>query len=179
MYAAARGDEPAVLRLLKAGASRWVKDNEGNVAAFWADKFGFSTLAILLKHDPQKIFVHDVIRKNYFPGVVALFKQNVDPNLVRRIERENVVKSAHNNGNNNHNGAVSDGVTVMSAGGEDGGTGTVTVTGGKGKMGEDMHAVVDGETPLIVAARYNRLEVMTLLLKAPEILIDLPDAQGW
>ena len=61
----------------------FAQDKDGNVAAYWADKFGYSALAIMLKHDPSKIFVHDVIRKNYFLGVVALFKQNVDPNVVR------------------------------------------------------------------------------------------------
>ena len=44
---------------------------------------------------------------------------------------------------------------------------------------EDINAVINGETPLIVAARLNRLEVMTLLLKAPDIQVDLMDAKGW
>ena len=44
---------------------------------------------------------------------------------------------------------------------------------------EDINAVIDGETPLIVAARLNRLEVLTLLLKAPDIQVDLMDAKGW
>ena len=44
---------------------------------------------------------------------------------------------------------------------------------------EDINAVINGETPLIVAARLNRLEVLTLLLKAPDIQVDLMDAKGW
>ena len=44
---------------------------------------------------------------------------------------------------------------------------------------EDINAVIDGETPLIVAARLNRLEVLSLLLKAPDIQVDLMDAKGW
>ena len=40
-------------------------------------------IATLLRNDPSKIFVHDIIRKNDFAGVVAMFKQDVDPNCVR------------------------------------------------------------------------------------------------
>ena len=73
------------------------------MAAYWADKFGYSALGIMLKHDPSTIFVHDVIRKNYFPGVVALFKQNVDPNLVRYP-----IPNTSSNSNNN------DGINALS-----------------------------------------------------------------
>lgn len=38
--------------------------------------------------------------------------------------------------------------------------------------------IVDGETPLIAAARYNRTELMTLIFKSPELLVDLADASG-
>ncbi len=41
------------------------------------------------------------------------------------------------------------------------------------------NGLVEGETPLIVAAKYNRIEVLSLLLKCPEIEINLPDAHGW
>ena len=54
MYASARGDEASVLKLLKSGANRWVRDIEGNTAAYWADKFGFTALSVMLKHDPAK-----------------------------------------------------------------------------------------------------------------------------
>ena len=80
-----------------------MQDKDGNVAAYWADKFGYSALGIMLKYDPSTIFVHDVIRKNYFPGVVALFKQNVDPNLVRH-PIPNTTSSSGSSSNSNTDG---------------------------------------------------------------------------
>ena len=82
------------------------QDKDGNVAAYWADKFGYSALAIMLKHDPSKIFVHDVIRKNYFPGVVALFKQNVDPNVVRYPIPSSSSSSSGGGGSSNHDSST-------------------------------------------------------------------------
>lgn len=39
--------------------------------------------------------------------------------------------------------------------------------------------LIEGETPLIVASKYNRMEVLALLLKSPEIDINMTDSQGW
>jgi serine/threonine-protein phosphatase 6 regulatory ankyrin repeat subunit B len=38
--------------------------------------------------------------------------------------------------------------------------------------------VVDGETPLISAARYGRNDLMALIFKSPDVLVDLADASG-
>jgi ankyrin repeat protein len=136
MYAAARGDESSVIKLLKKGADRWIKDLNGNNASFFADKYGFTALATLLRNDPSRTLVHDVIRKNDFDSVVALFKQNVDPNMQRMIDISSSIESTKDD-------------------------------------------IINHETPLIVAARYNRVEILSLLLKAPDIKINLADSKGW
>jgi len=127
------------------------------------------------------MFVHDVIRKNDFPGVVSMFKQNVDPNLVRYA---NASTPENNNSSSSIEKTYSpiNPVTAATSTTEIGdlnGKTVVTPPMAAKTAEEDINAVVDGETPLIVAARFNRLEVMALLLKAPEIKIDLCDLNGW
>lgn len=105
MYAAKRLDETMVLMLLRHGADRWIKDVNGCLAIDWAQHRGFpgsptSTITAsksikktsdqsipqeddvqtILRLDPSRVYIHDVIRQGDFKGVVAMLKQWVDVN---------------------------------------------------------------------------------------------------
>lgn len=157
MYAASHGDEQVVLSLLSKKADRYLQDINGYDASRLAAKNEHESLSVLLYHDPQIVFIHDVIRRNEYAAVISMFKQSVDPNYVRNI---------------NDSKFNSEEVKLLwktSAVKED----TRLQLYDRYKV--SRKELIDGETPLIVAAAYNRMDVLKLLLRAPEIKPDMCD----
>jgi ankyrin repeat protein len=294
MYAATRGDEGIVLKLLKVGANRKVVDISDRTAEYWATQqlrqittvnnainaaihpstsssssssaaatplmkntlapsihstasspvsiqstTSYENTIHLLRNDPSKIFIHDLIRKNDFQGVIAMLKQGVDVNQKRYsylpssatwIEQMNEEGGGEGGGRKYKEDADDNEPPVMMLGKSGksssmsavntGNTGKeslksqrsssnrqgsekeankskrsstssiklTTVTGTKIDIAElqlikeidplDEESFIIGETPLIVASRYNRLEILALLLKAPNIDVNLTDTYG-
>eukprot|EP01033_Poteriospumella_lacustris_P005584 gene5584-3993_t len=220
MYAAARGEENIVLLLLKHGADRYVKDTAGHDAVHWAMAQNHSQLATILRHDPDLIYVHDLIRKNDFEAVVAMFKQGVDVNLRRErllvnLSHPTVVAAREE-------ALPVPPVVPASASHAAGASAAAAATGTTGAAGPSSSSLsstassiastatsslftyhhgrrlsaptvarlealqefarmfIPGETPLIVAARYARMDVLQLLFKAPNVDIDaIEDTNGW
>lgn len=166
MFAAARGDEQVVLLLLNRGADRWVLDKQGYIATAWAESRNRESIALILKHDPARIWIHDVIRNNDFPAVIAMLKQKVDPNQRRTTKL--VPHSPANGAGSN--------VKIDAVGSNKAKTAPVPAKAPAVKVNSSIDQQHDqsggvgfimGETPLIVAARYGRLDVIAILLKAP------------
>jgi len=157
MYAAAGGDEDLTLYLLRMGANRHVTDKEGRTAAKWAKQSNHPALYMVLICDPTKNSVHEAIREGNMDATIAFFKQEPNPN-VRYFSSLPVSSSgntsaslnvsAHPNPNPHH-----------------------TENGGR-------EEILDGENPLIVAAKHGRLPIVRLLFRAPEIEIDNVDTFG-
>ncbi len=236
MYAATRGDEALVLKLLKSGANRYAADQADHNALYWAESQLVKEQAVpvatpvnantsaplptpvqvvspqikslenviaILKTDPQRTFIHDIIRKNDFPGVVAMLKQNADPNQ-KRMTLNPIQDTADHwiAGSTTPISPVNTSVSASS--GKHSRSGSVNTTekrksSVKGAVGNipagvdpnsleiqlileidpfDQERFIQGETPLMVAARYNRIEIISLLLKAPTIDINLSDSYG-
>jgi ankyrin repeat protein len=194
MFAAARGDESVVLLLLSRGADRWVLDSQGYIALAWAESRKRESIACILRHDPARVWVHDVIRNNDFAAVIGMLKQNVDINLRRYTKlvphspaaSVAVGKLEAVGGSHGHPHATPErkgksidggrgGRSPMFAGSPDAAAEAQDNTlGGGGEF-------VMGETPLIVAARYGRLDVIAILLKAPApgaVQLNLADNAG-
>lgn len=151
------GDESLVLLLLKRGADRWIVDSNKEVAADWAKRHGHSSIQLILTHDPSRTYIHELIRQSDFPAVVAMLKQDVDPNHKRFSTAL-------------HHTEVS----------------PTTSTSGKLRRksnGDADHqsslTYFHGETPLIVAARHERMDILALLLRAPPIDLNCMDSQRW
>jgi ankyrin repeat protein len=197
MFAAARGDENVVLLLLSRGADRWVLDNQGYIATAWAESRKRDTIVTVLKHDPARIWIHDVIRNNDFAGVIAMLKQKVDVNL-RRLTKHvpnspataAVAKidavGSHAQSEKIPERRRASGSAPSSATKRERASTTAAAPGsisqeeslnGSAGSGSFIH----GETPLIVAARYSRLDVIAILLKAPApnaVDVNLTDSAG-
>jgi ankyrin repeat protein len=185
--AATRGEENLVLLLLKYGADRYIRDHSGHDAVHWAVTQGHHSIAVILRHDPDLIFVHDLIRKNDFEAVVAMFKQGVDVNLRREklFVSNALVFSEEIDGSHHHGTATS--VLTSSTSSDAVGSRPVyhrrlsTATAVRlESLQEFARMFIPGETPLIVAARYARMDIMHLLFKAPDVHIDaVDDTNGW
>lgn len=157
MYAASQGNEAMVLKLLRSKADRSLKDNAGLTAADWAARGRYDSLQRLLLNDPSKIFVHDLIRDGDYVAVLGMFRQGSNPNQQRYFARplEQILIASGKQQQYQEEGHF--------------------------KIGnaKELPPFIPGETPLIVASIYKKVDVMQLLLRAPEIKINLPDAQGW
>jgi hypothetical protein len=139
------------------------------------------------------VWVHDVIRNNDFAAVIGMLKQSVDINLRRYTK---LVP---------HSPAASVAVGKIDAVGSQGHAHATperrnksvdSGRGGRSPMFADTPEAaaeaqdnnlggggefVMGETPLIVAARYGRLDVIAILLKAPApgaVQLNLADNAG-
>lgn len=180
IYAATAGDESLVLMLLSKGADRYIKDATGKDAAAYAALKGVASVETILRVDPARTRVHEAIAAGDVTAAIALFKQGIAPNARRYIDDPRYSlppSSVAGTGLQEPSGQqppvkmskrismalpqlrrVPSAVDVGGAGGD----------------------VVDGETPLMVAARYNRLDMIQLLIRAPDIRLDLIDsALGW
>lgn len=195
MFAAARGDENTVLLLLSRGADRWVLDNQGYIAREWAESRKRDAIVTILKHDPSRVWIHDVIRNNDFNGVIAMLKQKVDVNLRRYTKHvphspaTTAVAKLDSVGSpperKAFNTATPDrrrGSATKESTKSTASLGAAT-PGGEEVLGSSTGSgsFIHGETPLIVAARYNRLDVIAILLKAPApnaADVNLPDSSG-
>jgi ankyrin repeat protein len=168
MFAAARGDESTVLLLLSRGADRWVLDKQGYIATAWAESRNRDAIAIILKHDPARIWIHDVIRNNDFAATIGMLKQNVDPNLRRMTQLVPHSPATIAGHGKLQMDSVSSSKTKTSKP-------VPAPAPVKAAAGIDQHhdrssngsGFIHGETPLIVAARYGRLDTIAILLKAP------------
>jgi ankyrin repeat protein len=197
MFASARGDESVVLLLLYHGADRWVLDSGGYIAAAWAESRSRESITVILKHDPARIWIQDVIRNNDFAAVVAMLKQKVDVNL-RRFTKH--VPNSPDDAAGSGGGGLDD-VRHDALGSGTGAAGGGGLTTGAGKSGSRStgatpvttpHATspavtsqsapklgfIPGETPISVACRYGRTDVIALLLKAPGIDVNTADLEG-
>lgn len=139
-------NESLVLYLLKKGASRYIKDIEGNTAADWAEHYQLSSIHMILQCDPEQSSVHAAIRDGNIEATKAFFKQNPDPNM-RWFSSQPYAR------------------------------GTQHLTGTNLKL-SSTREILDGEPPMIVAAKFNCIPVITLLLKAPSVDIDIVDTFG-
>ena len=96
--------------------------------------------------------MHDLIREGNKDAVVALFKQGIEPNERRFITQQQQQQAQSQSQSQSYSAPVT---------------------------GSELVAV-DGETPLMAAARFNRTEIIVMLLKAPELKINMVDtAKGW
>jgi ankyrin repeat protein len=151
--------ESLVLYLLKQGANRYMKDIEGNTAADWAQHYQLASIHMILVCDPQTSCVHAAIRDGNIEATKAFFKQNPDPNM-RWFSSQPYARN----------------MTPLAAA-------TATGSGVGGAGGENLKAtgtreILDGEPPMIVAAKFNRISVILLLLKAPGVDINIVDTFG-
>jgi len=153
MFCSALGDEDLVLMLLKRGADRWMADSNREVAADWAKKHGHDSIQLLLTHDPTRIYIHELIRQSNFPAVVAMLKQDVDLNHKRFSTALHHAEAS----------PTPNGVPRRKSHGE----------------ADQSITYFHGETPLIVAARHERLDILALLLRAPPIDLNCMDSQRW
>lgn len=211
MFAAARGDENIILLLLNHGADRWILDKQGYIATAWAESKKHYNITLILKHDPKRIWIHDVIRNDDFDAVIAMLKQKVDVNLRRFTklvpESPAMVSAAKLQGcgigskvnsnystghcspvskevvgsdnirNNIHSTLSTADAAALSHHSNIHSSSTVHTGEPESQSAGFMH----GETPLIVAAHYGRLDVIAILLKAPppaSVQINLADTVG-
>jgi ankyrin repeat protein len=215
MFAAARGDESMVLKLLHAGANRWLKDSKGKLAADWAAGQGHELVKVLLLHDPAEIYVHDVIRKGDFNATVGMFKQGIDVNLQRFFLRPADASLADANTQVNpldedeeddsnpykapsasssfRNSSPVKSQTLQDAKQELYQSRPRSPSPGKllhekqaptnsrnmTTTATEEEPFIHGETPLCIACYYGRHDTVKILLKAPEIKVNLSDSQGW
>lgn len=156
MYAAMSGNEAIVLLLLYKGADRYVVDSVGKTAHSIAMQYSYDNIAAILEFDPSVACIHDVIRKNDKRGVIALLKQGVDVNQ-RRFH--NIDKLENRNSNSSVSGAICPKSSDIDA------TCSSVI-------------IADGELPFTVAAACNCVEIMKLLLKAPDLDINRSDGDG-
>ena len=56
------------------GADRYTKDFEGRTAAAWAGLKGHEEAQRVLFADPQRYYVHDIIREGDVRATIAYFK---------------------------------------------------------------------------------------------------------
>eukprot|EP00981_Chlorochromonas_danica_P002428 scaffold471_cov318-Ochromonas_danica.AAC.19 len=176
-YAAFNKNESILLRLLASGASRYLKDKHGMLPIHYALADGSGNgpasmiyvnkgvnrnalnlpladgpvILSILKHDPHTTFIHDLIRVKDYAAVVAMFKQKVSVNQQRRSPTPPRFPPPR----------------------------TTTTSSTPAKTTTSGRAFIMGETPLIVAAICNAQDIVQLLLKAPDLEVDLSDEHGW
>ena len=166
MYASASGDEDMTLFLLRLGANRYLTDKEGRTAAAWAKRSNHPQLYMVLLCDPAKSTVHEAIREGNIDATIAFFKQEANPNiryfssLVPFSATSAAAATAHTNTHTHTSLNVS--------------AHTASTTPSK----SEREALLDGESPLVVAAKFGRLAIVRLLFRAPEIEIDNVDTFG-
>lgn len=174
-YAAYNKNEAIVLRLLKAGVDRYLPDISGQLAINLASVSAGVAIYVntssptnphsmpladaavikdILSNDPERVFVQDIIRRNDFSGVVAMLKQGASVNDQRTTLHKEIA-------------VIPDKTDKRSS---------KKVKDAAPSLAETF---INGETPLIVAACFNRMEIITLLFKAPDLIVDLPDIGGW
>jgi ankyrin repeat protein len=158
MYAAAGGDEDLTLYLLKLGADRQVMDKEGRTAAKWAKQSNHPALFMVLICDPSKSSVHEAVREGNMDATIAFFKQEPNPN-VRYFSSLRQSPS--------HAPTASQASLNVS-----------THPHSNPNHVDGHEDILDGESPLVVAAKHGRLPIVRLLFRAPEIEIDNVDTFG-
>jgi ankyrin repeat protein len=144
VYAASLENESMVLFLLKHGANRYLKDNEGHTAYNWASKKGYRAISDILRCDPNVSSVHDAIIAGEIESTIAFFKQDPNPNA--RWSPRNPMDSTRS-----QNSEVTSSTTS--------------------KLSE-------GDTPLVVAAKFDKIPLIQLLLRAPDLDINFTDGKG-
>jgi hypothetical protein len=163
--------ESLVLYLLKHGANRYMKDVEGNTAADWAQHYQLSAIHMILLCDPLTSCVHAAIRDGNIEATKAFFKQNPDPNM-RWFSSQPYARGSPPILGSGGVGGVGSGVTAG------GGAGAGAGGAGGGNLKATTREILDGEPPMIVAAKFNCIPVITLLLKAPGVDINIVDTFG-
>lgn len=129
----------------------------------------------LLTYDASKEYVHDYIRKGNLVAVKALLKQNPDPNLSRyhltpiHATKSTDITLSDTSISFSNKSSKSLSLSPSSS------LSTISTNSSPSKK---RPAYILGETPLIVAARYNQVEILKLLLTAPEIQVNKTDALG-
>lgn len=169
MYAASRGNESMVLFLLKRSADRNARDGNGEKAADWAKKNSHQSVYMILVCDPAVSSVHAAIREGNVEATVAFFKQKPDPNQ-RWFLNHPTTATASSVANAQMSRNVSQQQQqqqVMASSQQNGPMPTMAIEG-----------VLDGEPPLVVAAKFNRVAIMNILFRAPGIDIDMVDTFG-
>ncbi len=167
IYASSRGNEALVLYLLKVGADRNLRDGNGERASDWARKNKHTSIYMILICDPHVSSVHAAIREGNVEATVAYFKQNPNPN-----QRWFLNQPMHSVTSNLSPAAVVGAVGVVSGSGGEGIVGDATIP----TMA--IEGVLEGEPPLVVAAKFNRVPIINILLRAPGIDIDILDTFG-
>lgn len=161
MYASASGDEDMTLYLLKLGADRYITDKEGRSAAKWAKQSNHPQLYMVLICDPAKSTVHEAIREGNMDATIAFFKQEANPNI-------RYFSSLHSSSTSPASSTSTSSHPT-----------SLNVSAHPGTPApSEREAILDGECPLVVAAKYGRLAIVRLLFRAPEIEIDNVDTFG-
>lgn len=170
MYASASGDEDMTLYLLKLGANRYLTDKEGRSAAKWAKQSNHPQLYMVLICDPAVSTVHEAIREGNIDATIAFFKQESNPNI-RYFS--SLVHSSPSTSTPTSTSAASSTSASSHA--------SLNVSAHPATAAtsySEREAILDGESPLVVAAKYGRLAIVRLLFRAPEIEIDNVDTFG-
>lgn len=158
-----------VLFLLKRSADRNARDGNGEKAADWAKKNSHQSVYMILVCDPAVSSVHAAIREGNVEATVAFFKQKPDPNQ-RWFLNHPTTATASSVANAQMSRNVSQQQQqqqVMASSQQNGPMPTMAIEG-----------VLDGEPPLVVAAKFNRVAIMNILFRAPGIDIDMVDTFG-
>jgi serine/threonine-protein phosphatase 6 regulatory ankyrin repeat subunit B len=197
MYASILGDENIVVKLLKMGANRYHADKSDHTSSYYAKEISKNeNIYQILINDPAQVFIHDIIRKNEFPGVVAMLKQGIDPNQKRYSSSPSNLSAwiSHDTSHGNKNQQLQRSVSNLdqqkrpsSMKKRSSDTNNASNKSNSSNQendllkqinGDDNLLYIPGETPLIIACRYNCIEIARLLCKAPNIDINLPDENG-
>jgi ankyrin repeat protein len=167
MYAASRGNEAIVLFLLQLHADRNMRDGNGEKASDWAKKQNHQSVYMLLICDPLVSSVHAAIREGNVEATVAYFKQNPNPN--QRWFLNHTYSSSFASSSASSTRGASDVSTSRP---------TLDLQSAVNSGTMAIEGVLDGEPPLVVAAKFNRIAIINILLRAPGIDIDIVDTFG-
>ncbi|RYH12609.1 ankyrin repeat domain-containing protein, partial [archaeon] len=192
-YACYHHNENMILTLLAAGVNRYHVDHDGHVARdYLANPYTLSvynyasihtdppakanpdSLFILMSVDPKKTYIHEYIYNKDYKATVAMLKQGVDVNHARYTLAINSPMI----------GSIP---IYMDAQPPAPSHTTSPNTAARKRRSSakqppipDLDTLfIEGETPLIAAAKVNALDIIKLLLKAPDILVDKADQLGW
>jgi ankyrin repeat protein len=168
MCAAMVGNEQIVLLLLNRGnANRYLVDAGGRTAADWAQRYEHKVVHEILINDPERCSIHHCAARGDLRSVVALLKQKVETNL--RFAGE-----ATSRGTSIHPPPSQAPAATSSLSPSSPSLASIPPP----PPPTQLHYFIMGETPLAVAARFNALPILRLLLQAPDILIDARDEEG-